>query len=470
MTTAAGTRAAWSARLTAALPLAMFAGLAIAGGVATTALLARPLAAAAGLGATAAVVAAVAVARRFGAAAVWVGAALVAIMAGEMSSVSAGGQSGRLLWADLVVGLGAGVACVRGSFVIQVPRAPLLDRLWPFLGWCALGLLVAADPLTAVAELKEWVVTALLAVGAVTAASDARRARLLLVAVAFTGVLVAGGMLGVAATSSMGAPLAIMRKLVDLPWGRTNYLAGLLLLAIPLLLGLLGAAAGLGARLACAAGLIVTMGGLLVSASKGAILSLALALGLSFGVARHQMRAPRLLVLLMFAAGAAVCVAGPLRQVIELRLQESALDYSVGERMDLYHLAWEQFLRHPVCGLGLNMFSVVAHRLHGVDTVPHNFELGFLAELGLPGTLLALAWAWGLGAGARRARRWAVGPRERSLALGLWAAFLAFAFHNQVESTLYGQQYKMLLVVFAAAAWAIGREWQQRAHVASART
>src|SRR5205085_5440139 len=98
-----------------------------------------------------------------------------------------------------------------------------------------------------------------------------------------------------------------------------------------------------------------------------------------------------------------------------------------------------------------NVFSVVAHRLHGLDTVPHNLELGFLAELGVPGLLLALAWCWGLGAGARRALRAAATPRERTLALGLWAAFLGFALHNQVESMLYGQQYKMLLVVYAAA-------------------
>jgi O-antigen ligase len=455
---------------TGTLPsLALLAGLAVLS--TATAVLAAPLAAhpslvalgAAGLAALAAIGA---LARRYGAPVLWVGAALVAIMAGEMSSLSVGGQNGKLLWADFVIGAGAAAACVRGRLAVDIPRAPVLDRLWPLLAWCALSLLIASDPLTAAAELKEWLAAAVLCAGSLAAAPDARRARLLLVAVASIGALTGAGMLYVAATSPLGAPIAIMKKLVDLPWGRTNYLAGLLILAIPLLLGLMGEAATFRARFAAAAGLVLSVAGLAVSASKGAILALAVALALTFGLARRQSRAPRLIVLAVFAVGVAMYAAGPLKQVTEMRLQTSALDYSAGERMDLYRLAWEQFLRHPLFGVGLNVFSVVSHRLHGLDTVPHNFELGFLAELGLPGLLLVLAWVAALGAGAHRALRHAATPRERSLALGLWAAFIAFALHNQVESTIYGEQYKLMLLVYGAAAWTIGREWQARAESA----
>jgi len=446
-----------------ALPFAALAGLAIAGGVAATALAARPALAGALAGGAGALAALAWVARRYGAGVPWLGVALLAIMAGELSSVSVGGQSGRLLWADLVIGLGAIGAFVAARGVIEVPRAPVLDALWPLLAWCGVTLVLAEDPLTAAAELKEWLAAAVLAVGAVTAATDARRARVLLGAVAATGVVIALGMLYVAMTSPLGPVIAVMRKVVDLPWGRTNYLAGLLILAIPLLLGLLGDAATWRGRLACVAGLAIASSGLAVSASKGAMLALAVALAVTFGVAPRQARAPRAIVFALFAAVAALFAAGPLRQVMEMRLQTSALDYSAGERMDLYALAWRQFVAHPVCGVGLNVFSVVAHRLHGVDTVPHNFELGFLAELGLPGLVMALAWAWAVGDGARRALRAAVTPRERSLALGLVAAFVAFALHNQVESTLYGQQYKMLLVVYAGAAWALGQAWERRA-------
>ncbi len=448
--------------LVTALPLLLLATLAITGGAAAANLAGQPKLLALALALTLSVVTLVMVARRMGIAVMWVGLALVSIMAGEMSSVSLGGQNGHLLYADLVIGVGAVIACARNGLTIEVPRAPLLDRLWPLLGWCALTLIVAGDPLTAVAELKEWMVAGVLGIGAVIAASDARRARLLLAAVAITGVMIAAGMIGVALTSPMGAPLAIMRKLVDLPWGRTNYLAGLLIVAIPVLLGLMGDAASWRGRAVCALGLVITMAGLAVSASKGAIVALAVGVLLTFGLSRRQTLAPRLIVLVVFGLATAMFVAGPLHQVIEMRLQTSALDYSAGERMDLYSLAWQQFITHPVLGIGLNDFSVVSHRLHGLDTVPHNLEFGFLAELGLPGLLLVLAWVWAMGDGARRALRAAVTPRERSLALGMLAAFIAFAVHNQVESTLYGQQYKMLLVVQAAAAWSIAGAWEMR--------
>ena len=449
--------------LVTALPLLLLATLAIAGGATAASLAGQPKVAALGLAAALGVAMLVFVARRMGVAVMGVGLALISIMAGEMSSVSLGGQNGRLLYADLVIGIGAIAAFTRNDYCLDIPRAPLLDRMWPLLGWFALTLIIATDPLTAAAELKEWLMAGALGVGAVFAARDARRARMLLAAVAVTGALIAAGMIGVALNSPLGAPIAIMRKLVDLPWGRTNYLAGLLIVAIPLWLGLLGDAASWRGRIACALALVLTMAGLAVSASKGAIVALAISLLLTFGLSRRKALAPRLIVLAVFAAATAMFVAGPLHQVIELRLQASALDYSAGERMDLYRLAWEQFLAHPVFGVGLNGFSVVSHRLHGLDTVPHNFELGFLAELGLPGLLLVLAWAWALGDGARLALRAARTPGERSLALGMMAAFIAFALHNQVESTLYGQQYKMMLIVQAAAAWTIAREWQARA-------
>ena len=144
---------------------------------------------------------------------------------------------------------------------------------------------------------------------------------------------------------------------------------------------------------------------------------------------------------------------GPLQQVMQYRFQASALDFSASARVDLYRLCLEEFWSSPLFGIGINNFSVASNRLEGVDTVPHNLELGFLAELGAPGLVLVLIWVGTLGAAAWRARQRAQTPRARVLALGLWAAFLGFMLHNQFESTLYGEQFKLLLVLVAAATW-----------------
>jgi len=179
--------------------------------------------------------------------------------------------------------------------------------------------------------------------------------------------------------------------------------------------------------------------------------------GLGRGGRGPRLRARPRARFLLALAGVALFEVGPLREVAAYRLRPSALEYSLGGRMELYRLALDQFARHPLPGIGLNNFSVVANRLTGVDTVPHNLELGFLAELGLPGLMLALAWIGALLLAAWRARAAARDARERALAIGLWAAGLAFLVHNQFESTLYGQQFKLLLVVMAAAAWRLSR-------------
>ncbi len=128
---------------------------------------------------------------------------------------------------------------------------------------------------------------------------------------------------------------------------------------------------------------------------------------------------------------------GPLRGVARYRLQQHSLDYSAGERIELYRLAGAQFLDHPVLGLGLGNFAVASNRLHGVDIVPHQYLLGFLAELGLPGLLIALGFMVALPRTTWRARTAAASPGQSALALGVWAALLGFAVHNQFESTIY---------------------------------
>ena len=407
-----------------------------------------------GAGLAAAVLAlAVRFARRHGSLAAWIALLSLSILAGELSAVSLGGQSGRLLWADLVLGVGLGWALLGRGFRVEVPRAPFLIAMIPLLAWSALSLLVSPDPLTGIAELKEWCVALLAAAAAACFATDSARARLLLGTIAVTGSLVALHMTCVAFTSPLGPALAVLLKQVDLPWGRTNYLAGLLAIGFPVALGLLGHASRWRGRALWLVVLALNALGIVLSASKGAIVALVTALVLSFAPGSRAGRAGAAVTAAILGIGVAIFEFGPLRQVLLYRLQASAVEYSVGARIDLYTLAWETFCRNPLLGVGLNNFSVISHRLTGVDTVPHNFELGFLSELGLPGALLAILWAGTLGVTAWRARCAARSSRERALGLGVWAAFVGFAIHNQFESTLYGEQFKIVLMLLSAATW-----------------
>jgi hypothetical protein len=179
----------------------------------------------------------VGLARRFGAGGLWMLAIPLSVLAGELGSVGAGGQSGRVLVADGVVAAGALWCLVLGRGVLEVPRAPFLTWLAAFVAWASLGLLTALDPLTGVAELKEWVVAGVAGAAAVTWTRDAARAQHLLAGLIVAACGIALSMLAVVVTHPAGPVLAVMMKLVDLPWGRSNYLAGFLILALPLALG-----------------------------------------------------------------------------------------------------------------------------------------------------------------------------------------------------------------------------------------
>jgi O-antigen ligase len=401
---------------------------------------------------------------RHGVATVWIAALTGSILLGGLGAVSVGGQNGRLLWTDLVLAIGLGAAIAGSRFAPRVTRTPSLDALALAIAWSALTLGTARDLLTGLAELKEWLVMLGAAACALAWTRDGARARRLLGMVAVTGTLVATHMIVVAMTSPLGPVLAVLMKQVDLPWGRTNYLAGILVLALPVTLGLMGHASRAGARVAWLVLALVQVTGLLLSASKGAMLALALGLLVAYARGGKGSRVTALVLLAVAAAAVAIFELTPLHRVLAYRLQATALDYSAGERMDLYRLAFEAFVRHPVLGVGLNNFSVLANRLRGVDTVPHNLELGFLAELGLPGLVLVLAWLARCGADAWRARACAATPRERALGVALWAAFLTAVLHNQVESTLYGEQYKVVFALVAVATWRLAREASCTAH------
>ena len=76
----------------------------------------------------------------------------LSIMAGELSAVSLGGQSGKLLWADAVLAGGLVWLGLRTRARFEFPSAPFVTRMVPLLAWGAAGLIFAADVLTGVAD------------------------------------------------------------------------------------------------------------------------------------------------------------------------------------------------------------------------------------------------------------------------------------------------------------------------------
>jgi O-antigen ligase len=104
-------------------------------------------------------------------------------------------------------------------------------------------------------------------------------------------------------------------------------------------------------------------------------------------------------------------------------------------RYDFYRVALDEFLHHPVAGIGAENFEeqYLAHRRsEETPHYPHSVELRALAETGLVGALLALV---GLGAalfaGARALRR--RDPLVRTVAAAALAGFAYWFLHGSFD-------------------------------------
>ncbi len=104
-------------------------------------------------------------------------------------------------------------------------------------------------------------------------------------------------------------------------------------------------------------------------------------------------------------------------------------------RYDFYRVALDEFLRHPLLGIGADNFQqqYLAHgRSEETPHYPHSVELRTLAETGLIGALLALA---GLGAALLAATRGLRGPDRlgRAVTAAALAGFAYWVVHGSFD-------------------------------------
>ena len=104
-------------------------------------------------------------------------------------------------------------------------------------------------------------------------------------------------------------------------------------------------------------------------------------------------------------------------------------------RYDFYRVALDEFLHHPLLGIGADNFQqqYLAHgRSEETPHYPHSVELRTLAETGLIGALLALA---GLGAALLAAARGLRGPDQlgRAVVAAALAGFAYWVVHGSFD-------------------------------------
>ena len=243
---------------------------------------------------------------------------------------------------------------------------------------------------------------------------------------------------------------SFQKDVVGISMGRSNYLAAMLLPVLPIAvcrsLELNGSKRLLYAVLA-----VVIFVGLLITASRGAFVSLAVTFVITLPLSlRLGLRLWHLAVVLALIAGIVVSLPSSFLQtfwtMIEYRLVTP--DY---QRIELWTTAWNAFLRHPLFGVGPNVIYLYNRQFAIEDLYSHNFVLNVLADLGMVGaipffSLIALVFVKGY----RICKASLAHSKLKMFGAGSFIALIATLIHGFVEPTFEGQQYLVVFFVIIA--------------------
>jgi O-antigen ligase len=250
---------------------------------------------------------------------------------------------------------------------------------------------------------------------------------------------------------------------VGVSMGQSNYLAAMLVPLLPISISLLVSEQGLLKRTFIGVMCTVTLFGLLITMSRGALGSLLIAAVCTVPLMfKAGLRWRRLLIVIAIIAVLSLAIPTSLLttnyELMAMRAQNP--DYT---RLDLWGVAWSEFLRNPALGVGPNCIYFYNELLmHVPNRHTHNFVLNNLAEVGLAGSVpffLLIATfvrrSYRLCVDAQAERRW------RVLGLGAFVGLLATLAHGMVEPTFPGPEYSIVFWTFVGIIFAL----QQRAHL-----
>jgi O-antigen ligase len=242
-----------------------------------------------------------------------------------------------------------------------------------------------------------------------------------------------------------------LKDLIEIVLGRSNIVASILLLLIPLAVAAVSLHRGI-TRWVCAGCAMLMLAGLIATMSRGAMLAMVLAASLSLPLMyraglqiKHTLPGLGLLTLVLLLLPADLLQADAV--LIAERFENP--DQS---RPELMQSAWDSFKEHPVLGVGPGQLGK-AIALH--MTVPdynaqymnaHNLLLDALAENGLAAGVALLAM---VGIVLYRAFLIAV-FRPTPLNVALWVALLAAVIHNLMEASFEEQQFQIVFWTVAA--------------------
>lgn len=321
-------------------------------------------------------------------------------------------------------------------------RTMLTATVWLYLAVAIVAFALSNDP-TEARRLIRALLTGLLLLGAIALTVRDRRQMGWVLAGASCAALLAGGvatkdyLTGTGSTTGFVTDSGEVVARITAGFVHPNQLGGFLVLLVPL--SLAGALLYPKARLLHAAAMLLAIGGIYASFSRGALMGLAL-VPFVFLRGRRSLLVVPVLALLLFAA------TPNLLQERFGTLTSSGSEAAT--RVDIWSSALQLWEQHPVTGVGLGGFpqAYSEARIPGKAFLPdtifeppphaHNVFLQALAEEGIFG-LVALLAVLAVALHALWRLRRGYGRWATVMTSGLMASLVAFLVHNQFDVTLF---------------------------------
>jgi O-antigen ligase len=293
-----------------------------------------------------------------------------------------------------------------GGFIRRHRR--LFEAIVALLVWLCLGAIWAVSPGAIAADIWHWFAIALLYAVVATWIEDEQTL------LRFCGAFVIGATLGVLVGVASGSVEGGGDARLEGGAGDPNFLAAGLVPAMVMAAGIMVAVKGPLVRLGCFVAILICTYGVAASQSHGGALALgAVAIAALFVFKRRRIYVA-LACLAVVAVGAAYFASTPAAWE-----RVSHVENGGSGREDLWTVAWRVAMAHPVLGVGLDNYEVVAkdytrvpgalknvNKIAEKPHVVHNTYLEALTETGIVGLLLFLFIAFTSLFCAYRAGKW----------------------------------------------------------------
>jgi putative inorganic carbon (HCO3(-)) transporter len=229
--------------------------------------------------------------------------------------------------------------------------------------------------------------------------------------------------------------------------GDINYFTASATLTLPIAFYLLSSTRARWERLFCASSFALTLGAVIIGASRGGFLGL-LAESL-FMVWRSQRRLRNLLLMTALLLPLNLLLStSPLERLLHPREHDQ---FGADSRVAIWRAGWHMMLSHPLFGVGLEGFKsrVVQYGApEDMEYIAHNMYLEIGVELGIPSLLafLAMFITAFCDVEAVRRRTAVTGPvLLQQTALGIQAGLVGFAIAGFFVSAQYQKLFWLIL-------------------------